>query len=356
MKKYKWLSLSLRIILFFAAPGLTLSCKKHHEPAVARVSSLAGSGTFGYADGPAASAQFAYPSSIALDGQGNMYVADPFNQRIRKVTPSGLVSTLAGSGVSGFADGSGGAAQFNTPYGVACDANGNVYVADTYNHRIRKITPAGVVSTLAGDGTSGYHDGPGVGARFNNPTGVACDINGNVYVADQGQNLVRKITPSGVVTTLAGSSLGYFDGTGTAARFYACWSVACDRQSNVYVTDRENQRIRKITQAGVVTTLAGDGVAGDVDGPGADASFRSPRALTCDAAGNVYVADEVNNRIRKITPAGVVSTYAGSVDGFADGVAGDAQFSKPYGVACDSHGNIYVADYQNSKIRKISYQ
>jgi len=242
------------------------------------------------------------------------------------------------------------------PYGVACDAQNNVYVLEMYNHCIRKITPAGMVSTLAGTGTAGYVDGPGISAKFDNPTGLAIDVNGNLYVADQGQNKIRKVTPSGVVSTLAGSTVGYNDGIGTAAQFHGCYGVACDAQSNVYVADRSNHCIRKITQAGEVATLAGLGAPGSEDGNRSEATFNGPTGVAVDAAGNVYVADANNYRIRKITPGGVVSTYAGSVNGFADGVGLMAQFNLPFGVACDRQGNVYVADYLNSKVRKITFQ
>ncbi len=336
---------------------LTLfSCRKHKDPAELKVSTYAGSGTFGFADGAAASAQFSYPTSMAIDGEGNLIVADPFNNRVRKITPSGQVSTLAGTGTTGFVNGPGNTAKFNWPYGVACDAAGNVYVADMNNNAIRKITPAGDVSTFAGTGVAGYADGPGIGAKFSYPTGVATDASGNVYVADQGQNMVRKITPSGVVMTMAGGTGGYLDGTGTAAKFNGVFALAIDAAGNVYVADRSNHRIRKVTQAGVVTTFAGTGVTGATDGAAAQATFNGSSGVAIDASGNIYVSDTENHKIRKITPNGMVSTYAGSVAGYAEGLAGSAQFNLPYGVACDHNGNVYVADYMNSRVRKITLQ
>ena len=211
------------------------------------VSTLAGS-TSGYTDGTGTSAQFDYPIGVAVDGAGNVYVADGYNHRIRKITTSGVVSTLAGSGTSGYTDGTGTSAQFDYPTGVAVDGAGNVYVADQVNHRIRKITTSGVVSTLAGSGTSGYTDGTGTSAQFSYPTGVAVDGAGNVYVADYDNHRIRKITASGVVSTLAGSgTYGYTDGTGTSAKFYYPTGVAVDGAGNVYVADQYNHRIRKIT-------------------------------------------------------------------------------------------------------------
>jgi sugar lactone lactonase YvrE len=262
-----------------------------------------------------------------------------------------LVTTLAGS-TTGFADGVATAARFSLPFGVAVDAAGNVYVADAGNHRIRKISPAGAVSTLAGS-TQGFVDGSGTAAQFNNPTAVAVDAAGNVYVADRSNHRIRKISPAGAVSTLAGSTQGSADGVGTAAQFSNPEGVAVDAAGNVYVADLNNHRIRKITPAGAVSTLAGS-TAGFADGVGAAAQFNFPSGVAVDAAGNVYVADRSNHRIRKISPAGAVSTLAGSTQGFADGVGAAAQFSNPEGVAVDAAGNVYVADRSNHRIRKIN--
>ena len=230
------------------------------------------------ADGTGSAARFYFPNGVAVDSAGNVYVADTNNYTIRKITPSGVVSTLAGlAGSPGSADGTGSAARFNDPYGVAVDSAGNVYVADTGNNTIRKITPSGVVSTLAGlAGSIGSADGTGSAARFFQPYGVAVDSAGNVYVADTNNNTIRKITPSGVVSTLAGlaGSFGSADGTGSAARFYYPEGVAVDSAGNVYVADTGNDTIRKITPSGVVSTLAGlAGSIGSADGTGSAARF-----------------------------------------------------------------------------------
>jgi hypothetical protein len=333
------------------------------RPVSWEVSTLAGIGVSGYADGTGAVAQFRRPMSVAVDALGNLYVSDVFNHRIRKITPDGMVTTLAGSS-QGYADGIGAAAQFYQPQGVAVDATGTVYVADSRNNRIRKITPAGVVTTLAGSGDDGYKDGTGTAAQFDSPHGVAVDGAGNVYVADYNNHCIRKITPAGVVTTLAGSgAAGYADGTGTAAQFYWPTSVAVDGAGNVYATDDSNHRIRKITPAGAVTTLAGSGAAGTVDGTGTAAQFNYPCGVAVDGAGNLYVA-EVNDlflaavhshRIRRITPAGTVTTLAGSsTAGYADGIGTAAQFDSPQDVAVDALGNLYVADDGNQRIRKMT--
>ena len=314
------------------------------------VSTLAGS-TEGFRDGAGTSAQFRYPIGVEVDAAGNVYVADYFNNRIRKITPEGLVSTLAGS-TEGFRDGSGRSAQFDKPSSVEVDAAGNVYVADLNNHLIRKVTPEGLVSTLAGS-TEGFRDGAGTSAQFSYPIGVAVDTEGNVYVADESNNLIRKITPEGVVSTLAGSTVGFRDGSGTSAQFSFPTDVAVDTEGNVYVADGDNNLIRKITPEGLVSTLAGS-IWGLRDGSGTSAEFNYPIGVELDAAGNVYVADSDNHLIRKITPEGVVSTLAGSTEGFRDGAGRSAQFNYPYGVAVDAAGNVYVADESNNLIRKIT--
>ncbi|HWK06764.1 MAG TPA: NHL repeat-containing protein [Puia sp.] len=316
---------------------------------------LAGNGSVGAADGAVTAASFNFPGGVATDISGNVYVADSYNNTIRKITPAGAVATLAGSGAAGAADGTGTAASFNSPEGVAADALGNVYVADTHNNTIRKITAAGVVTTFAGSGFPGAVDGAGPAASFNFPTGVAADASGMVYVADRLNHKIRKITPAGVVTTLAGSgSAGAADGAGAAASFNLPAGVASDALGNVYVADQFNHKIRKITPAGVVTTLAGSGSAGAADGAGAAASFNFPAAIAVDASGNVYVADYGNSKIRKITAAGVVTTLAGNgAAGFADGAGAAASFHYPNGIAVDGPGNVYVADTYNQLIRKI---
>ena len=291
---------------------------------------------------PATVATFNAPTGVAVDTAGNVYVADQGNNLIRKIDPSGTVTTLAGSGQAGSANGTGTNASFNQPWGVAVDATGNVYVADKYNNMIRKISPAGVVTTLAGSGTAGSANGTGPAATFYSPSGVAVDTAGNVYVADDGNNLIRKINSSGLVSTLA-SSFSFPSG------------VAIDAAGNVYVSDQGSQSIRKISPAGVVSTLAGSGAPGSANGTGAAASFNQPIGVAVDAAGNVYVGDEGNNLIREISPSAVVSTLAGGGAGFATNGAGTvASFAHPFGVAVDAAGNVYVADFSSNMIRKIN--
>ncbi|MGI8550407.1 MAG: protein kinase domain-containing protein [Dehalococcoidia bacterium] len=329
------------------------------------VSTLAGSGMAGFADGLGSAAQFSNPGAVAVDGAGNLYVSDSNNQRIRKIAPSGLVTTVAGPGVAGSADGRRTSSQFANPEGMAMDKAGNLYVADTGNNRIRKITPDGDVTTIAGSGGygvggGGLADGPGASAQFRLPTGVAVDGGGNLYVADTNNNRIRKISADGAVSTFAGSGDagpsggGFADGPGDSARFNAPGGVAADLTGNVYVADTFSQRIRKITPAGTVSTLAGSAEAGDTDGTGIAARFSNPAGLAVDSAGNVYVADASNQRIRKITTSGIVTTIAGSgAEGHADGPARLAQFDFPKGLAVDTAGSLYVADSVDNLIRKL---
>jgi hypothetical protein len=318
---------------------------------------LAGVNTTGSSDGTGNAARFNTPQGVAVDAAGNVYVADTASHTIRKITFFGAVTTLAGQANSpGTTNGSGSAARFTLPRGVALDSAGNVYVADTSNHAIRKITPAGAVTTLAG-GSGGSVDGTGAAARFSSPNSVAVDASGTVYVADTANNTIRKITPAGVVTTLAGvaGSFGSTDGTGAGARFASPRGVAVDGSGNVYVADRDNNTVRKITSAGVVTTLAGtsNGFTGSTDGTGTAARFHTLYSVAAEANGTVYVADSSNKLIRKIAPNGVVTTLAGLVGavGSTDGTGNVVRFADPQGIAVDGRGNLYVADTNGHTIR-----
>jgi len=286
---------------------------------------------------------FKNPHSVALDSIGNIYVADTDNHRICKITPDGKTTSLAGSGKSGYADGQGTQACFREPKGLVVDSIGNIYVADTGNHRIRKITPDGNTTTLAGSGKSEFRNGPAKTACFDSPEGIALHKSGDLYVADTNNNRIRMISTSGTVTTLAGSGVfGYLDGRCRNARFGFPTGVAVDSNRNVYISDRANNRIRKIIVNGIfqnpansyVTTLAGSdkgfrSESGYFNGIGTESSFNNPHGIAVDACGDLYVADSGNNQIRKIT------NYYTS------------------GVAVDASGNVFVTDTFKNQMRLI---
>ena len=325
------------------------------------LTTLAGAGgEFGSQNGTGASAQFFFPVGVAIDASGNLYIGDEVNDTIRMVTPAGVVTTYSGTAaLAGGVDGSGGAVRFDEPNGVAVDALGNVYVADTGNSAVRMIAPGGMVTTFAGYiGIPGNLDGVGTDARLNRPFGVAIDGAGNLYVADSAACTVRKVSPSQVVTTLAGEAgvPGSADGVGTAAQFRTPYGLAVDSYGNVYVADAGNNTIRKITAAGVVTTLAGTaGLAGSADGDATRALFWDPTAVALDGSGNLFVADSNNNKIREISPQGTVTTVAGGSGnnaGDADGTGSSALLSSPQGIAVGPDGSVYIVDTHNDTIRK----
>ena len=304
---------------------------------------------------------FPSPVGLAINSAGTIYVSDSSSNTIQTVNTSLQAAALAGTaGQQGASDGTGAAALFRQPGGVALDGAGNLYVADTGNSIIRKVSSTGVVTTLAGSALNqGFHDGVGAAAWFNSPAAVALDSAGNLYVADAGNAVIRKIAADGTVSTIAGASgaPGSADGTGTAARFNQPSGIAVDSAGNLFVADTFNQTIRKVTPAGVVTTIAGlAGISGSTDGSGTNALFNQPRGLAVDSAGGIYVADTANSAIRKVTSAGVVTTIAGlsSVAGLKDGTGIDAWLNQPRDVKVDAAGNLYVADTGNAAIRKIT--
>jgi sugar lactone lactonase YvrE len=310
-------------------------------------------------------------------------IAPPMGARaqLNYATPYTFTTLAGNAGTAGSADGIGRAARFDLPDGVAVDSAGDVYVADSGNHTIREVTPAGVVTTLAGlAGSPGSADGKGSAARFFQPYGLAVDPAGNLFVADSRNNTIRLVTSTGTVTTLAGvaGSSGNTDGPSSAAQFNAAQfcnphDVAVDRAGNVYVADTANHRIRKVTTTGIVMTFAGPmgspwEMVGWTDADGSEARFTYPWSVAVDDAGNVFVADRDNDTIRKITPARKVTTFAGTAqsnwtnDGKGnnyrvasrDGTANAAKFGAPSGVAVDNAGNLYVTDQAHSTIRMVT--
>lgn len=326
-----------------------MSCSKDDDPILpttgVQVSTIAGS-TPGFANGTGANAQFSSPLGVAVDSKGNVYVADFDNHKIRKIAPNGEVSTFAGS-TPGFADGAGTSAKFSEPTAIAIDNQDVLYVCD-FNNTIRKITPDGVVSILAGNpNLCDFVDGSGTNASFCAPTGIAVDAQGNVYVVSEFE-IIRKITPDGTVSTLK-------DSNGDIYEVDTYTGIAIDSFGKIYISSDDS--ILKITINGdeviEVITVAGSDDEGFLNGTGVNAQFNSPQGLAIDGQDNIYVADEDNHKIRKITQNGEVSTLAGSTIGFADGTGANAQFNFPYAVAVDSKGNLYVADIGNDRIRKI---
>ena len=327
---------------------------------VTTIAGAAGYLDYGSADGAGTAARFSLPWGLAANASGNLYVGDSANNTIRGVTAGGVVTTVAGLAGIGSLDGAGSAARFYQPGGVAVDGSGNIYVADTYNDTIRKVSSFGQVTTIAGLARyAGGQDGTGGTARFSHPSSVAVDGSGNAYVADSENNTIRQVTPLGAVTTIAGlrQSFGSADGTNSAARFYEPSGVAVDGSNNVYVADKYNHTLRRVAPGGVVTTVAGlAGSPGSADGAGSVARFNLPSGVAVDGSGNIYVADTGNHTIRKVTFGGVVTTFAGlaAVFGSADGTGSAVRFYHPSGVAVDNWGNVYVADSGNFSIRKVT--
>ena len=330
---------------------------------VSTVTTFVGNGSRGSLDtAPGINALFAGPYGLALDSTYNVIVADVFNHRIRRASAAGVVTTLAGSGAAAFADGTGLSAAFNQPYGVALDAaSGVTFVADMINCRIRKVTSFGAVSTFLGSGTPGSADGTGASASLGYPTGLALDSSGTLFISDSGNNRIRKVTPGGTVTLLAGGAKGFLDGAGAAAQFESPAGLAIDASGNIIVADSLNHRIRKINPGGVVTTLAGKGSRGYTDGASLVAEFASPVSVAIDpASGHVLIGDSQSNRIRKIAVCAScanpgVSTYAGSsLYASIDGAGDSASFQSPSGVALAPNGALYVSDFSGNSIRIIT--
>ncbi len=331
------------------------------------ISTIAGNGIRGYyGDGGAATdAQLKSPREVAIDINGNIYIADGYNHCIRKVDTSGIISTVVGNGTSGYS-GDGGdatAAQLDYPRGVVFDSNGNMYIADSNNQRIRKVDTAGIISTVAGNGTSGYSGdgGDATATQLDFPTGVAFDSSGNMYIADSINHRVRKVDTAGKISTVAGNGTSGYSGDGgdaTAAQLYNPTGVAFDSNGNMYITDNANYRIRKVDTAGKISTVAGNGTSG-YSGDGGDATaaqLSNPIGVAFDSNENMYIADFSNHCVRKVDTAGKISTVAGNgTAGYSGdrGAATNAQINGPTGLTFDSRGNMYIADWIDNRIRKV---
>lgn len=330
-------------------------------------STIAGNGLLSYSgDGGAATqAQLYSPHSVVADPQGNLYIADTANNRVRKVAAGGVITTIAGNGTGGFG-GDGGAAtsaQLNQPAALALDASGNLYIADYNNQRVRMVNAAGIISTVAGNGAAGFSGdgGAATSAEFNGPTALTIDSSGNIYVSDFNGNRVRRFTPGGNITTVAGNGVSGFGGDGgpaTSAILNGPYGLAIDAQGNLYIADLNNSRIRMVSPSGTISTYAGSGygaASGD-GGPVSQATFAAPRSLLFDAAGDLYIGDSVG-RVRMVSSTtGIISTIAGTG---AAGYSGDggsstaARINGPFGLAVDHAGNLYIADSNNNAVREL---
>ena len=332
------------------------------------IATVAGSSSAGFGGdgGPATAASLYYPYSMVADPSGTIYISDYGNERIRKVKTNGIISTIAGIGSSGFS-GDGGpatAGEFHTPIGIAIDTTGNLYVSDYGNNRIREIDVNGTLSTFAGNGFAGNSGdgGPATGAELNTPTGVTTDAGGNVYIADIYNGRIRKVNSSGIISTAVGDGQNVFGGDGgpaSAASVYYPFGVATDVSGNLYIADYGNQRIRKVNTSNIISTIAGNGSIGYTGdgGPATAGTFDYPTGVAADTFGNIFVADIYNNCVRKITTGGIITTVAGNGSagyGGDGGPATAASLNLPYGVAADVTGNLYISDFGNHRIRKVN--
>ncbi len=321
------------------------------------ISTVVGNGTAAYNGdgGPAINAEISAPNDIAIDKKGNMYIVDYGNNIIRKVDTSGIISTFAGNGTFGYSGDGGPAinATFQTPIGVATDSAGNVYIADYENNAIRMVNTIGVISTVVGNGTLGY---------IGRPTAVRFDVLGNMYIADLSNSCIRKVNTSGIISTIAGNGTSGYSGDGGPAinaSLSNLWDVAIDPTGNVYVSDWGNNVVRKIDNSGIINVFAGNhapGFGGD-GGPATSAYLLYPLGLACDSLGNVFISDGNNNRVRKVATSSIISTIAGGGSGgLGDGgLATNAKLSTPRGIAFDKSRNVYIVDVDYNRIRKVSY-
>ena len=331
------------------------------------ITTIAGTGERGFSGdgGPAVEAQIPSPTGVAVDGAGNVYIADTYYHRVLKVDSTGTITTIAGTGERGFSGDGGPAveARISWEFRIAVDSGGNLYIADTYNHRVRKVDSTGTITTIAGTGVSGFSGdgGPAVEARLNAPESVAVDGAGNVYIADTYNPRIRKVDSTGTITTIAGTGVSGFSGDGgqaVEALVSRAFGIAVDSGGNLYIADTDNQRVRKVDSMGTITTIAGTGVSGFSwdGGPAVEARISKTFGVAVDRGGNLYIADTGSHRVRKVDSTGTITTIAGTGErGFSGdgGPATRARITSPSGLAVDGAGNLYIADLGNSRIRRL---
>ncbi|MEV5137457.1 RICIN domain-containing protein [Streptomyces syringium] len=338
------------------------------EDSAPPISTVAGTGTAGFSgdNGPAVSAQMRHPYGIVVDSTGALYISEYNNHRVRKITTDGKISTIAGTGTKGFSGdcGPATAAQLNRPREVAMDSAGAIYIADSDNHRVRKITADGKICTVAGTGAAGFggDGGPATAAQLDGPYGVAVDSTGTLYVAEYGNHRVRKITTDGKISTVAGTGTAGSDGDGgpaVSAKLNRPRGVAVGRAGDLYISDSENHRVRRITADGKISTIVGTGAAGfgGDGGPATAAQLDRPFEVAVDSTGTLYIPDIRNHRVRRVATDGKISTVVGTgAKGFGGdgGPAASAQLNNPIGVAVDRANSLYIADHANHRVRKVT--
>jgi len=351
--------------IYFISFLVSITCSFTTLAQTSIISTIAGDSAQGFFGdgGPATSAELSYPWGLSVDKLGNIYIADRSNQRIRKVDTNGIISTVAGNGTYGFSGDGGPAtsAELNSPWEVAVDTSGNLYIADYDNNRIRKVNAAGIISTIIGGGSSLGDGGPATAAQIYYPASVTLDKYGNIYVADLGDYRIRKVNTAGIISTIAGNGIQSYAGDGgpaTAAELTWPNGVTVDTFGNIFIADYGIYRIRKINKSGIISTFAGNGnpgFSGD-GGPATAAKVNELGNVHADVSGDVYFADNGSQRIRKVNTTGIISTIAGNGKMGYSGDGGPstlAQLNQPQDVTTDVSGSIYIADYGNGRIRKL---